>query len=148
MIGWHLCRFDAVLNERDIQEMLEVKTPLADFVIHANSTAAAAYYTQTGENGISLPDPVAMSVLLNPKLKLEVSRHYVAIECSSTLTRGMTVVDRLDVAADPRNSEVWSEVLRRGHKTEICWRIDVPAWKAALFAAMRRANEIAPEHQE
>jgi purine nucleosidase len=143
MVGWHLCRFDAVLNERDIQEMLALETPLADFVVRANSVAAVAYYTQTGEKGISLPDPVAMSVLLNPKLKLDVSQHHVAIECGSALTRGMTVVDRLNVAADPRNYQVWSEVLRRGHKTEICWQIDVPAWKAALFEAV-----ISDRHRE
>jgi len=64
-----------------------------------------------------------MSELLNPKLKLEVSRHSVAIECNSDLTRGMTVVDRLGVAADPRNSVVWSEVIRRGQKIEICWKL-------------------------
>jgi purine nucleosidase len=135
MIGWHLSRFDAVLKEREIQEVLALKTPLAEFAIRANSKAAAAYYKQTGEKGISLPDPVAMAVLLEPKLKLDVSRHRVAIECNSDLTRGMTVVDRLDVAADPRNSVVWNDVLRSGQKTEICWKIDVPRWKAELVTA-------------
>jgi purine nucleosidase len=137
MIGWHLSRFDAVLNEHEIQEVLALKTPLAEFAIRANSTAAAAYYKQTGEKGISLPDPVAMAVLLEPKLILGVSRHRVAIECNSDLTRGMTVVDRLDVAADPRNSVVWNDVLRSGHKTEICWKIDVPGWKAELVTALK-----------
>src|SRR3981081_1619896 len=76
MIGWHLSRFDAVLNERDIEELLALETPLAEFVIRANSKAAAAYHTQTGEHGISLPDPVAMAVLLDPTIKLDESRHY------------------------------------------------------------------------
>jgi purine nucleosidase len=137
MIGWHLSRFEAVLNEREIHEVLALQTPLAEFAIRANSTAAAAYHKQTGETGISLPDPVAMAVLLEPKLKLEASRHRVAIECDSDLTRGMTVVDRLDVAADPRNSAVWSDVLGSGRKPEICWKIDVPGWKAELVAALK-----------
>jgi purine nucleosidase len=137
MIGWHLSRFDAVVNEREIQEVLALGTPLAEFAIRANSKAAIAYHKQTGETGISLPDPVAMAVLLEPKLKLEVSRHRVAIECNSDLTRGMTVVDRLDVAADRRNSVVWSDVLRSGQKIEICWKIDVPGWKAKLLAALK-----------
>jgi purine nucleosidase len=140
MIGWHLSRFDAVLSESEIQEVLALETPLAEFVIRANSTAAMAYHVQTGETGISLPDPVAMSVLLDPKLKLEVSRHYVTIECMSDLTRGMTVVDRLGVAADARNSVVWSEVMRRGQKIEICWKLDVPGWKAELLAALKSAR--------
>ncbi|QNI30656.1 nucleoside hydrolase [Alloacidobacterium dinghuense] len=140
MIGWQLARFDAVLNEREIQEVLAFETPLAEFAIRANSTAATAYLAQTGETGISLPDPVAMAVLLDPKLKLEVSPHYVAIECKSDLTRGMTVVDRLGVAADSRNSVVWSDVTQRDQKVEICWKLDVPGWKAELIAALRPEN--------
>jgi purine nucleosidase len=118
--------------------VLALGTPLSEFVIHANSTAAIAYQKQTGQNGISLPDPVAMAVLLDPKLKLEVSRHYVAIECNSDLARGMTVVDRLDVATDPRNSRIWSQVIQANQKIEICWRLDVPGWKAALVDALKR----------
>jgi purine nucleosidase len=140
MIGWHLSRFDAVLHEPEIQQVLALKTPLAEFVVRANSTAATAYHKQTGETGISLPDPVAMAVLLDPKLKLNVSRHYVAIECTSDLTRGMTVVDRLDVAEDPRNSVVWDDVTRRAQKIEICWRLDVSGWKAQLIAALKPAE--------
>ena len=137
MIGWHLSRVDAVLNEREIQEVFALGTPLAEFVIRANSSAATAYHVQTGETGISLPDPIAMAVLLDPMLKLETSRHYVAIECNSDLTRGMTVVDRLDVSADPRNSDVWSDAMRRGQRIEICWKLDVSGWKAALVAALK-----------
>jgi len=145
MVGWHASRFAAVLNESDIQQVLAIDTPLARFTIQSNSMAAAAYHRQTGETGISLPDPVAMSVLLDPTLKREVSRHFVQIECDSVLTRGMTVVDRLDVAADPRNRRVWSEVLQRNHKIEICWTIDVPGWKAALFAALHSTDHVLPD---
>jgi purine nucleosidase len=145
MIGWHLSRFDAVLNARDIDAVQALDTPLAHFLIRANSLAAAAYHRQTGETGISLPDPVAMSVLLDPTLKREISRHYAAVECDSVLTRGMTVVDRLDVANDPRNCAVWSEVTQISPRIEICWTIDVPGWKAALFAALKSTDHILPD---
>jgi hypothetical protein len=49
----------------------------------------------------------------------------------------MTVVDRLNVAADERNQAVWAEVLRQGSKAKICWTIDNRRWKEALFAALR-----------
>ena len=137
MIGWHLSRFDAVVDESDIQQVLALGTPLSDFAIRANSIAALGYQRQTGEEGISLPDPVAMAVLLDPALKLEVSKHFVAVECDSDLTRGMTVVDRLGVATDPRNARTWHDVIRAGHKVEICWRLDVPRWKAALLDALK-----------
>jgi purine nucleosidase len=145
MIGWHLSRFDAALNEREIQEVQAIGTPLAEFAIRSNSIAAQAYHTQTGENGICLPDPVAMAVLLDPKLKLEASLLSVAIECNSDLTRGMTVVDRLNVTADPRNCGVWSKLSKKDHKAEICWRINVPGWKAKLFDALKSTKVVPPE---
>ncbi|HEY4382477.1 MAG TPA: nucleoside hydrolase [Acidobacteriaceae bacterium] len=137
LIGWHLCRHSAVLSPQDIEQILALGTPLAEFVIRCNSTAAVAYHTQTGEHGISLPDPVAMSILLDPALKRDTSRHYVAIECASDLTRGMTVVDRLNRSGDARNATLWSEVRRTSQPAEICWTIDIPGWKSALLAALK-----------
>lgn len=57
MVGWHLCRGDAALNQQDIDRVLALNTPLADFSIRCNSTAKQAYFKQTGEHGISLPIP-------------------------------------------------------------------------------------------
>jgi purine nucleosidase len=88
-----------------------------------------------------------MAVLLDPTIKLDESRHYVAIECSSNFSRGMTVVDRLDVAADPRNAAVWSEIMRTSQKVEVCWRIDVPWWKAALVTALKPLDEVVPKQE-
>jgi purine nucleosidase len=137
MIGWELSRHQAVLDEQDIANILALNTPRAEFAIRCNSTAALGYYAQTGERGISLPDPIAMAVLLNPALILSSSAHFVDIETTSALTRGMTIVDKLDVSADARNSRIWREVHARSNKTKICWTLDVPGWKAALFEALR-----------
>jgi len=49
----------------------------------------------------------------------------------------MTVVDRLHVAADARNSATWSDVLQKGRNAEICWTIDVPGWKSELYSALQ-----------
>jgi hypothetical protein len=49
----------------------------------------------------------------------------------------MTVVDRLNVAADERNQALWADVLRHGHKAKVCWTIDTKRWKEALFSALR-----------
>ena len=78
-----------------------------------------------------------MSILLDPSLCLDSSPHYVEIETGSDLTRGMTVVDRLNVAADPRNQKLWSEALKQGTRATICWKLDIPRWKALLFDALR-----------
>jgi hypothetical protein len=49
----------------------------------------------------------------------------------------MTVVDRLNVAADSRNKDVWADALERQGQAHICWTLDVPGWKAALYSALR-----------
>src|SRR6202040_3323022 len=113
LIGWHLCRFGAVLGPADIAEVEGFKTPLAHFAIECNSHARVAYKIQTGEDGICLPDPVAMCLALDPTIGTEWSEHYVDVETQSELTRGMTVVDRLNVAADERNRTVWAAALDR-----------------------------------
>jgi len=58
------------------------------------------------------------------------------VEVTSDLTRGMTVVDRLGIAGNRRNSAVWSEVIQKGKPSGICWAIDIGRWKAALYRAL------------
>jgi purine nucleosidase len=61
----------------------------------------------------------------------------VDVETESELTRGMTVVDRLNVAPDARNHDVWAPILEAGHKAKIFWTIDNARWKQALYSALR-----------
>jgi purine nucleosidase len=137
LVGWQTCRGDAVLNQADVTRVLGFDNPMARFAVECNSRAREAYKEQTGEDGISLPDPVAMSVALDPTIGSQWSEHFVDVEIHSELTRGMTVVDRLNVAADERNQAVWADVLRKGSNAKICWTIDNRRWKEALFAALR-----------
>ena len=136
IIGWQLCRGDAVLREPDIARVEGFSTKLAHFAVECNSHAREAYKIQTGEDGICLPDPVAMCVALDPTVGTEWSEHYVDVETQSELTRGMTVVDRLSVAGDERNRAVWAHALHGG-KAKVCWTIDNKRWKEALYDALR-----------
>ncbi|MGC2193284.1 MAG: nucleoside hydrolase [Terriglobales bacterium] len=137
LIGWHLSRGEAVLQQRDIEMIQGFKTELARFAIECNSHARAAYKVQTGEDGISLPDPVAMCLAIDPSVGTSWSAHYVDIETQSELTRGMTVVDRLNVAGDDRNQTVWAPVAGKGRKAKVCWTLDTIRWKEALYSALR-----------
>jgi len=133
MVGWHLCRGEAALNLENIEKVLGFGTPVAKFAIECNSRAQEAYFVQTGEHGISLPDPVAMTVALEENVVTSSSEHYWDVETNSELTRGMTVVDRLDVAGDQRNREIWKEQLERGRKAKIIWVIENRIWKEELY---------------
>jgi purine nucleosidase len=137
LVGWHLCRYGAALNPSDIQEILSFDNPIAKFAIECNSRAQEAYFTQTREHGISLPDPIAMAVALDPSIVTAHSEHFLEVETESELTRGMTVVDRLHVAADERNHQIWGPALAGGHKAKIFWSIGNARWKQALYAALK-----------
>ena len=136
LVGWQLCRGPAVLAPADIEHIGKLGSELANFAVECNSIAREAYRVQTGEDGISLPDPVAMSLALDPSIGSESSRHYVDIETATDLTRGMTVVDRLGVAANERNRATWGELLERGSQAKVYWAIDAARWKQALYAAL------------
>lgn len=137
LVGWQLSRGDAVIHEHDVARILAFNTALANFAVECNSHARRAYKVQTGEDGICLPDPVAMSIALDPTIGTEWSEHYLDVETQSELTRGMTVVDRLNVADDERNQAVWAQALAKKCKAKVCWTLDNLRWKEALFAALR-----------
>jgi purine nucleosidase len=137
MVGWHLCRGEAVLSLKEIEKVLGFGTAVGKFAIECNSTAQEAFRVQTGEQGISLPDPVAMAVALDPTIVTSASEHFWDVETESELTRGMTVVDRLNVAGDERNREVWREQIDNGRRGKIVWTIDNARWKEELYARLR-----------
>jgi purine nucleosidase len=135
LIGWHLCRGPAVLGPADIAEVEGFTSPLARFAIECNSHARAAYKIQTGDDGICLPDPVAMCLALDPTVGTDWSNHHIEVETQSELSRGNTIVDRLNVAGDERNKSVWRSALQQ--EARICWTIDNSRWKQALYKALR-----------
>jgi purine nucleosidase len=136
MVGWHVSRGASVLSEAEIADILALDTAKARFAIECNGRAKQAYFIQTGETGLSLADPTAMAVALERAIGLSWSRHFVEIECASELTRGMTIVDRLDVCADDNNRETWRGALKAGAKADVCWTFDSAAFKAMLKRAL------------
>jgi purine nucleosidase len=133
LVGWQLSRGAAVVNGREIEEILALQNQFAEFAIRSNDTAANAYHLQTGERGVALPDPTAMAILLDPALALISSHHLMDVQVDNGITRGMSVVDRLGVAEDARNRAVWHDA----RKHIVIWEMDVPGWKQALLRALR-----------
>ncbi len=136
MVGWHVSRGPSVLKDDEIAAIEALGTAKAKFAIESNSRAREAYRVQTGEVGLSLADPTAMAVALDRSIGLSWSRHRVAIETESELTRGMTVVDRLNVSADANNAEVWRAATGERDGADILWTLDSRRFKAMLKAAL------------
>ncbi len=136
MVGWELCRGEANLTGDEMARVAALGTPLARFALECNCVALDANRLQSGDPGLALPDAVAMGIALDPALCTARSAHYVDVETTSELTRGMTVVDRLNVSGDERNQATWAPLHERARKIDVCWALDVPRWKAMLVRAL------------
>lgn len=124
MVGWEHCRGEASLSAEERAMVYGFGTERAAFAMDCNRTALAAGRDIQGEMGLTLPDPVTMSIALEPAVCTRRSMHYVDVSCDHELTRGMTVVDQLGVTNKPPNMEV-------------CWAIDYPRWKEILYQTLR-----------
>ena len=124
MVGWELSRGEANLNGKNIDEIRGFGTPYADFILDCNRTSLKVNHELLGEPGIPLPDPVAMSIALDPQVCTKRGKHYVEVSLDESLTRGTTVVDQLGVTQKEPNIEV-------------CWEIDVSRWKEMLYQTLR-----------
>ena len=138
MVGWELSRGPANLDDADIARCRALGTERARFAVDGNATALEVNRSLFRGPGISLPDPVAMAVALDPAVVTRRSRHAVDVECDGVLTRGMTVVDELDVV---RRGLADAAGWRPGAASEapnvtVCWEIDVPRFKERLFRAL------------
>jgi purine nucleosidase len=140
MVGWQVSRGESVLTEAEIEEVLALGTDKARFAIECNGQAQRAYFTQTGERGLSLADPTAMAVALDRHIGTNWSRHFVEVECASELTRGMTIVDRLNVTHDASNKAAWKHARDVGATADICWTLDCAGFKAMMLKALASSS--------
>jgi len=123
MIGWELSCGEATLSDEEMETILALGTKRAELAIHCNRHALKAVREIQGEAGLALADPVAMAIALDERACAKRSSHYVDISRDEELTRGMTVVDKLDVTGKPAN-------------VEVCWTLDSVRWKAMLHEAL------------
>lgn len=138
MVGWELCRLEANIKMDEIEHILGFNTPLAQFSIDCNRVALQANKDQSGDVGIGLPDPITMAIALDPTICTRHSTHYVDIETKGELTRGMTVVDQFNLTHTADNTIPWGKIRRAGGpNVSVCWEIDIPRWKEALYSVLK-----------
>jgi purine nucleosidase len=119
MIGHEHSLGAAVLTHAELAE-LRTRGELARLAVDCNAAALQASTGWLREVGLTQPDPVAMSIALDPSICTVRERCHVEVETHSELTRGMTVVDR------------WA-VLKQVPNIDVCYEIDAVRWKALLI---------------
>lgn len=137
MIGWEFCQGEFVIFPDEMDKIRAINTVYSDFTLDCNQTAIQAALTQTGEIGLAIPDAVAMSAAIDPTICTQKSQHFVDIECNSELTRGMTVIDKLNVTHDERNRDTWRDILESKVKSTIYWEMDAKRWKEQLYQLLK-----------
>ena len=125
LIGWQLCRGEAVLREDEIGHVQSLKTQACSLRHRVQQSCA---------EGIQNANKRRWNLACRIRSRC-VSRWIPASERpgastmskwrpQSELTRGMTVVDRLNVAEDERNRADLARCNQRRPKAKVCWSID------------------------
>lgn len=125
MIGHEHSLGEAVLTTTELAELRKLG-PIAELAVDCNAAALRASTGWLHEIGLTLPDPVAMSIALEPSICTQREHCYVDVETRSDLTRGMTVVDRFGVLKLPPNIDV-------------CYAIDIQRWKGLLWQLLNES---------
>lgn len=105
-VGWDISRKYAVVPPALANELRAIGTPLAEFAVDIQRVVAEFCANETGLDGYDLPDPIAMAYALDPEIATETKDFYVEVETDSPITRGMVVIDVLDLLHRPANATV------------------------------------------
>jgi len=119
MLGWELSRGDSTLSDDEIADIKSIGTRSAHVAMECNAHALKAVREIQGEAGLALADPCAMAVALDESIATVMSEHFVDISLDAELTRGMSVVDKLNVTGKLAN-------------VRVCYEIDSERWKTML----------------
>jgi purine nucleosidase len=112
MVGWDISRTSAVFAPEDTAALRAVGTPLAHFCVDIQKAVEHFALTTTRLRGFDLPDPIAMAIALDPTVATDTQRRFVAIEASSDLCRGQSIVDHLQITGREPNAELVTEASR------------------------------------
>lgn len=135
MVGWEVGRGDAALTEKDIADVYALNTPYAKFAMDCNVHALHLARNWQGDPGMTLHDPTAMAIALDPTISKRSGRYRVDIELHGELTRGMTVVDeRHTVGTQQIFTDPWWV---REHNVLVHHELDAARWKELLYTCLK-----------
>lgn len=136
MVGWEVGRGEAALTDADIAYVYSLNTPLATFAMDCNVHALELAKRWQGDPGMTLHDPTAMAIALDPTISKRSGHYRVDVELRGELTRGMTVVDeRHTVGTQQVFTDEW---MVRERNVLVHHELDAKRWKELLYGCLSR----------
>lgn len=126
MVGWDVSRNDATMSTAEM-DAVSAAGDLGRFCAAIQKQLFAFCRDVTKIDGVDLPDPVTMAIAIDPDIAAAAEQAHVAVETTGTLTRGMTVVDKLGLLGKAPNARVVT-------------RADRPKFLALLHQAAAKAT--------
>ena len=135
MVGWEVGRGDAALTEKEIADVYALNTPYAKFAMDCNVHALQLAKNWQGDPGMTLHDPTAMAIALDPTISKRSGHYRVDVETRGELTRGMTVVDdRHTVGTQKFFTDEWAV---REKNVLVHHELDAARWKELLVQCLK-----------
>ena len=105
MVGWDISRVYATISEVESAQLRRLG-PIGEFCTDIQRVLIEFCREVTQLSGYDLPDPIAMSIAIDPTIATDVRTLFVTVETKGTRTVGETVVDHLGVCKQPGNVKV------------------------------------------
>ena len=110
MLSWETTVAHAI-GPADLDHLLSLGTPKAEFIGKTNQKFLELTKSRLGgQRKLFAPDALAVAAAMEPEIVIKAEEHYVAVELSGQLTRGLTVVDWSNTSQKPANVEIILEV--------------------------------------
>ncbi len=117
-----------LLRSEELARLRASERPLARFAARILPPYVALHSRRFGFEAVTMHDPLAMALLLDPSLALERARLDTQVETSGALTVGMTVADRRPLIGPGYDQPA--------HPLDIPLEVDTPRFIAMLMDAL------------
>jgi len=97
LVPWDVCINDATLTRDELKPIIAMGSPLSEFYLSVNQAVWEFVKREHGVDGISHPDAVMIAMAIDHSVILGSQRCFVDVETDSPLTRGYSLVDKLNV---------------------------------------------------
>lgn len=122
-VGFDVSVHNSIFTDDDYGRVAKMGTPMSKFFININKVRRAYCKEHQKMNGSNHPDAITTALVIDPSIGLELLPRFVDIETQGELTRGVMLIDELEIYKQPPNAMV-------------CVSADEKKFKDMVFAAL------------